>query len=71
MLSSQFEVAARGGAIYQIAASPVRDLTEVGGGVSYYIAGHSHKLQAEYFRIFHDTFDGGVNAVRVQFMFQP
>ncbi|NJK32144.1 MAG: hypothetical protein HC927_06880, partial [Deltaproteobacteria bacterium] len=33
------------------------DAAEVGGGVSWYIARHSLKLQADYFRLRSDTFD--------------
>ncbi|PRQ01104.1 Phosphate-selective porin O and P [Enhygromyxa salina] len=44
----------------------ISDRREVGGGLSWYIAGHPYKLQADYFRIWDDAIGQGIDEVRVQ-----
>lgn len=64
------EFAARFGmvrAIGDASETSLGDLTEVGGGVSWYMGRHPYKIQADVFRIFDEgASSGGVTQVRVQ-----
>ncbi len=48
---TRFEVAARAGMVRPIDDSPLSEQNELGGGLSYYFAHHSYKLQADYFML--------------------
>lgn len=43
------------------------DRDELGGGLSWYVAGHPYKLQADYFRIWDESIGRGLDQFRVQF----
>ncbi|MFO7563684.1 MAG: porin [Enhygromyxa sp.] len=43
-----------------------RDRNELGGGISWYIAGHAYKLQLDYFRLWDEVIGEGRDQVRLQ-----
>lgn len=53
-------------ALGSAAETSMPDNNEVGGGLSWYIAGHPFKLQADYFRIWEQHIGRGRDQVRVQ-----
>ena len=46
--------------------SSLSDSNEAGGALSYYVASHSMKLQADVLRFWSDSFGDGDNQVRLQ-----
>ncbi|KIG18473.1 FmdC precursor [Enhygromyxa salina] len=63
------EVAARYSEIRALGTeteTAISDRREAGGGLSWYIAGHPYKLQADYFRIWDDAIGRGLDEIRVQ-----
>jgi phosphate-selective porin OprO and OprP len=63
------EIAARYSQIRAIgsaAETSMLDNNELGGGLSWYVAGHPFKLQADYFRLWQDDIGRGLDQFRVQ-----
>lgn len=63
------EIAARVGVVRAIGdptETSLTDLTEIGGGLSWYFGGHAYKLQADVFRNFEARIEDGETLVRVQ-----
>jgi phosphate-selective porin OprO and OprP len=60
------ELAGRFGQIVAADDSRLSDRNELGGAASYYIAGHSYKIQADLFQLWGDDFSDGTTQARVQ-----
>lgn len=66
LLPCGFEVAARHSAIRGRGATSLSDSNETGGALSYYLAGHPYKIQADYLRKYSEDITDGSHQVRVQ-----
>ena len=63
------ELAARYSQIYALGPADTTstgDRQELGGGLSWYVAGHPFKLQADYFRVYNGRFRDPVDQLRIQ-----
>ncbi|MBI2394552.1 MAG: hypothetical protein HYV09_33590, partial [Deltaproteobacteria bacterium] len=63
---TMFEISARYGQLRGVGDTSLKERHELGGGVSYYFARHSLKLQADYFRLWGEQQSKGADQVRLQ-----
>jgi len=63
---TMFEIEARYGQLRGTGETSLKERHEIGGGVSYYFARHSFKLQADYFRLWGTELSKGTDQVRLQ-----
>ncbi len=63
---TMFEIEARYGQLRGTGDTSLKQRQELGGGVSYYFARHSFKLQADYFRLWGKDLSKGADQVRLQ-----